>query len=270
MAILRRIQADNGVVFYRSPALAEVGVPHAFATRIGGISQGPYATLNLGNPGENARPGNCPLDEQANIDTNFRRLRQTIHCEAHALLTVRQVHGCGVLDVTPETSAPAEADAMVTDQRQALLAIRVADCVPILLATEDGRAVAAIHAGWRGLVAGVIARTVAHLAQRSDARPETLRGAVGPAIGLDRFEVGHEVAQAFVDAGLGAAVSAEHGHKPHVHLGGAAMHQLKAAGLCGTHLDETDRCTFRDAAEFFSHRRDLGCTGRNAAVIATA
>jgi YfiH family protein len=144
--------------------------------------------------------------------------------------------------------------------------VKYADCVPILLATPDGRAVAAVHAGWRGVVAGVVHAAVAHLTRRAD--PSQLLAAIGPSISLDNFEVGPEVLTAFERLFGPHAPNRRHDNgKGHVDLRRSVRLQLLAARLTPDHIDETDRCTHCDAQEFYSHRREGPATGRMAALI---
>jgi YfiH family protein len=163
----------------------------------------------------------------------------------------------------------------VTDQPGLLLAVRVADCVPVLLAGGEGRVVAAVHAGWRGIIAGVLPAAVKTFADSFHLPAPGLVAAIGPCISGVHFEVGPEVARAFVAAGLAPAVqgttaSDGAGAKPHIDLRRAARMQLEQEGIPARAIDDTDRCTYTHAAEFFSHRRDHGVTGRMAAAIACA
>ena len=145
----------NGVVFYASPLLESIGVPHAFSTRIGGVSPPPFDSLNLGNPS-----GVDQVDDYERIYENYRKLQRAIGRGEHERLWVHQVHGGNVVFAhRGETCASgAKADALVSDDPARLVAVRVADCVPILLSSEDGKVVAAVHAGWRGVIAGVAAK----------------------------------------------------------------------------------------------------------------
>jgi len=255
--MLERVEHDNGVVTYQSPLLREWGIVHAFTTRIGGVSWEPYDTLNLGvlSKGPNS-------DANTSVAENFRRVRAALGVEKHVRVEVHQVHEASVWEAPAKPVKWADApcaDAIVTDQPGKLLCIRTADCVPILLATTDGKHVAAVHAGWRGLVAGVIEAAVGRL-------PRPTVAAIGPCINAEHFEVGEEVAQHF-----GAAHLDRSRDRPHVDLPGAAAARLRALGISG--IDTTDRCTYRDEAEFFSHRRDVThqgkpTTGRMAALIA--
>lgn len=274
--MLTRVTLPQGVVIYQSRLLNAIGVTHAFSTRIGGVSPPPFDSLNLGNPA----PSTGIQDFAENIQHNFARLFSGLGLANVPMATVHQVHGCVVALLRAEDegeyseSAAAEiqdrfrgqtqADAIVSDVSSAVLAIRIADCAPILLASHDGRIVSAIHAGWRGVVSGVIARSIAEI-NTLGIQTEKIIAAIGPAISMKYFEVGAEVAQAFVSAGLGAAVETTGYPKPHIDLAGAIKLQLRQCGI--THIDGGNLCTYANAADFYSHRRDHGLTGRMVAII---
>lgn len=232
-------------VAYRSPSLGALGVPHAFTTR--------SCDLDVG-----------PLDPD--LEATLRRLAGA--AAGAVLHDPKQVHGARVLEVTSGArTSGREADALVTARADALLLVRTADCVPVLMASADGGRVAAVHAGWRGLVAGVIPRAAAALG--APARV----AAVGPCLSLERFEVGPEVAREFVRAGLAEAVRERAGRRPHVDLRLAATLQLERAGARA--IDVSELCTWEAASELYSYRRDvthgtLARTGRLAALVAPA
>lgn len=260
--MLQRIAAENGVVFYRSPLLHDLGVPHGFSTRLGGISPPPFDSLNLGNP------NGCAIqDDYEHIWSNYDRLLEAVGTVGTTLCRVHQVHADRVVRVEADRphSPDEKADALVTDDPAGALSVRVADCVPILLASSDGRQVAAVHAGWRGVVSEVALRAI----DAMGIQPVDIRAAIGPCIGFDAFEVGPEVLDAFVSLlGDRAPIHRRDDGKGHVDLRGAVRLQLEQAGVGSAHIDSTDRCTVAHADEFFSHRRDQGVTGRMAAVIA--
>lgn len=250
-------------------------VPHAFTTRAGGVSAGVFASLNFGNPGDLPPERRDPM---ANIRENWRRVLDAIGAGGRELVEVHQVHGAVVHVVRRGERAHAgdhdtKADAIVTDDPSRVLAIRVADCAPVLIASLDGRVVAAVHAGWRGVVAGILPAAV-H-AMRGLA-PESCRGglaaAIGPCIGVDAFEVGPEVVAEFERVfGAGTRhVRAAAGSNWRVDLKGALAEQLADAGLSSDRIDVLTHCTYADADQFFSHRRathEGTVTGRMAAVI---
>ena len=247
----RRVGLD-GRVEYRSAALSELGVPHLFTTRLG--------------------PGRADLD-LTRLDPAARRsLLERVGLPQAELVHTRQVHGaelaCADGPAPPARSDAPRADALATSRPDRVLAIRVADCVPVLLAARDGAPVAAAHAGWRGLVAGVLPRALEALGQAQVA-------AIGPCLCREHFEVGEQVAEAFVDADLAAAVGAAQGPRarPHVDLRLAAQLQLTRAGV--RRVDGDPPCTWEHERELFSHRRDVThggrpSTGRMAALIGVA
>lgn len=246
MALLVLRISPDGLAGYRSPALEALGVPHLFTTRNAGAG----GALDL-----------------ARVDGELgRRVAAAAGAPGAEIVRVRQVHGRAVVDADqPLPEPPPEADALLVSRPGRLVAARVADCVPVLLASPGGERVAAVHAGWRGLVAGVIPAALAALGPCAAA-------AVGPCLSRACFEVGPEVAALFRAADLGETVEERPG-RPHVDLRRAAELQLARAGVLA--IDTTDRCTFEHAGEFFSHRRDVTrggrpSTGRMAGVIGAA
>lgn len=257
----------DGVAFYLSPALEAAGVPHVFSTRVGGVSPAPFDSLNLGNPSH----GDI-RDDWGRIHDNYRQLQQAAGFNGRQQRCwVHQVHGGDVAHVQPDVEfrSGCMADAIVGDDPQRILAVRVADCVPILLASLDGHIVAAVHAGWRGVVAQAVPSSVTALCERSGVSSDQLMAAIGPCIGCDAFEVGPEVMREFEQTfGRSAPVRRNSGGKGQVDLREAVRRQLVDSGVGMDRIDISDRCTYRDADEFFSHRRDRGVTGRMAALIA--
>ncbi len=168
----------------------------------------------------------------------------------------RQVHGIRCLRVdaatAPENIARIEADALYTDAPGVVVGVRHADCLPLLIAGRDGTEVAAVHAGWRGLAAGVIESAV----REFHSAPDRLVAWLGPAIGPDAFEVGDEVRAAFVahDAAAGAAFRPHRDGKWWCDLYRLARQRLAALGVID--IGGGGDCTFRDAARFHSFRRD--------------
>lgn len=250
----------------RSRVLAPVA--HGFSTRAGGVSGPPYASLNVG-----MRWG----DAQDNVLENRRRVAAA--CGADRLCLVRQVHGAQVVCVTAKTSAEtlaaAQADAICTDLPGVAVGIFTADCVPLLIADPVSGAVAAVHAGWRGVLAGVASATVAALVQTYGSRPCDLQVALGPAIGPCCFEVGTEVVAAFDEelpaarvAGAIRDVDPSAGKKPHIDLKRALLAALEAAGVPRVQIDAGAECTMCDpAGRFYSYRRDNTQTGQHLSLI---
>jgi polyphenol oxidase len=246
----------------QSPRWSARGLRHGFSLRTGGVSAEPFHSLNLaGNVG----------DAPSAVAENKRRFADAVGFDLSRLHEVDQVHGARVVTVSPqhapETLRSEQADAIVSDVPGVALGVRVADCVAVLLCSDDGRAVGAVHAGWRGTVANVVGAAVSALAGLGVA-PASLHALVCPHIGVDAFEVGPEVV-----VGLSRALPGVHGlvqtgrNKPHVHLARAIRAQLALAGLDPGSVEQLAGCTHTDPSRFFSFRRDGKASGRHLAVI---
>jgi YfiH family protein len=221
------------------PAPARV---RAFATtRQGGVSDGEYATLNLG-----AGSGDDPARVARNRDRLHEHLPEAPQWPA-------QRHGIDVVRLGERRleTAPV-ADAVVTGAARRVCSVLTADCMPLLLCDESGTQVGAVHAGWRGLSAGVIERAV----QAMGVVPGTLLAWMGPTIGQSAFEVGPEVRAAFVDADAAAADAFVPGQpgKFHADLYHLARLRLRSAGVARVHGG--GYCTFNEHERFFSYRRE--------------
>lgn len=229
---------------------------HGFTTRVGGVSRGRFATLNVGS-----RWG----DEPEAVAENRRRVAITAEFELERLVCVRQIHGDIVL-AADEVDVSSEADAlwcgrMQTDAR-AVVGVMTADCVPILLCDRDASVVAAVHSGWKGTVANIAARTVETLVAAGVAA-EDLLVAIGPCIEVGAFEVGEEVAERF-DARF---VDRERGPKPHVDLVACVRAQLEHAGIPANQIERVGSCTHANPDLYFSYRRDGAGIGQQLSLI---
>ena len=265
--MLTEITSPSGPLALISPLLRRASIPHIFSTRVGGISTGPFASLNLGNPN-----GHPIQDRPANLDENYRRILQAADLTGRQLSRVHQVHGNAIHQLSSGDPLPSniKADALLTDSPSFALSVRTADCVPILLASHDGRLVAAVHAGWRGVIAGILPNAIRTMNQRGIPSFDIFI-AIGPCIGPDAFEVGDEVVQEF-RAKLPDAPDVIHRHvgrKAHIDMRKALIHQALQLDIPQSNIDTTDLCTYSDADLFFSHRRENGLTGRQAAFIGT-
>jgi YfiH family protein len=225
----------------------------AFTLRSGGVSTAPFASLNLG-----AHVG----DQAAAVAENRRRVRTQLRLP-HEPAWMEQVHGTEVLDL--DLHGPARgitADAAFTRRAGPVCAVQVADCLPVLLAVSDGSAVAAAHAGWRGLVAGVLEASVKSLT----AEPRRLLAWLGPGICAAHFEVGDEVRSAFLarDPGAAREFASNDRDRWQCDLAGLARRRLTTLGVSA--IFGGDWCTYADTSRFFSYRRDGRC-GRMAALI---
>jgi len=250
-----RLERTHDIPVWTSPLLDNVpGVRHAFTTRGGGGSIEPYSSMNL-----SLSVG----DDAGAVGVNRAALAGVLGVDAALIRLQTQVHGADVLPVPSDPNAPpVEGDAFFTAQAGLPAVVGVADCVPVLLAAEDGRAVAAVHAGWRGAVAGVVRSTIGVLHRQHGVSPEELRAAVGPAIGLCCFEVGGDVAEQFDDRFVLRA-----GDRPHVDLSAYVESELTSAGIADAHIDRADVCTKCRADLCFSHRGSGGTTGRMVGII---
>jgi YfiH family protein len=263
--------------------LLEAGVVAAFTGRAGGTSEAPYATLNLG-----LRVG----DDLRRVLANRRRVATVLGLAGRPWALARQVHGNRVLAVDagrgggspaaagpgrvevvglgqgpPEAKPPVgEADGLVTTDPGVVLAVLTADCAPVLLADPAAGVVGAVHAGWRGLAAGVVEAGVAAMAELG-ADPAGCVGLVGPAVGGCCYEVGPEVREA-VGERLPDALAATRDGRPALDPAAGAAQALRRAGVGQVRV--AAECTFDLEERFFSHRRDHGRTGRQAGIVALA
>lgn len=241
----------------KSELLDRAGFAHAFSLRTGGVSQGPFASLNL------ARGVG---DDPAAVEENVRRFLAAVPCDA--VYEVTQVHGRAIREIAPGDDVLAvravPADALVTRHAGVAVGVRVADCVPILIADPEGGAVAAVHAGWRGCVARILPDAIEALVALG-ARRDRLLAAVGPHIRVGAFEIGEEVAEAL--AAYGARAVDRSGAKPHGDLTHVVVAQLEDAGIDASRTDVLPGCTFTDATRFHSFRRDGARSGRHLALI---
>lgn len=240
---------------------APASVRSAFSLRSGGVSRAPFASLNVG-----IHVGDDPLAVQHNRRQLASQL--SLPCEP---LWLEQVHGTTVHSVRAGESVAVGAlrerpvaDAAVTAAAGVVLAIQVADCLPVLLAARDGRVLGAAHAGWRGLAAGVLERTVAAMERLTDG-PLELCAWLGPCIGPAHFEVGAEVREAFLVAGDPPEAFEQNPRgRWQCDLPGIARRRLGALGIRS--IAGGEWCTAADPVRFFSHRRDQR-TGRMVALL---
>ncbi len=219
-----------------------------FTTRRGGVSDAPYASLNLGS-----HTG----DTIDHVRENRRRLCEAIGMTLDQMVTAGQVHG-GTVRIVRQAGHIPSCDGLVTATRGLLLCISAADCAAVLLADPEAGVVGACHAGWRGLVAGIVTQTINTMTQL-DAQPKRVRAFVSPCISADAFEVGDAVADQF-DAKY--VVRPAGGGKPHVDLKATIVGQLRTAGVPPAQIEVSPHCTMNESDLFFSHRADEGTTGR--------
>lgn len=223
----------------------------AFTTRRGGVSRGAWQSLNLAS-----HVG----DDAAAVATNRRAIRRALELPGEPRW-LAQVHGARVLRLDAEDS-DLRADAAISARPANVAVVMVADCLPILMCDRRGREIAAVHAGWRGLASGIIARAVASFA----ARPPDLLAWIGPAIGASAYCVGDDVRVRLLaaDASDACAFKPTPDHRWYTDLGLLAARQLARAGVI--EITRANACVHDDPERFFSYRRDRRC-GRMAALI---
>lgn len=241
------------------------GVQAVCTTRVGGVSQAPFDSFNLGDHVQ---------DDPDAVAAN-RALLQA-HLVGARPIFLTQVHGVDVAHLNAATPDGTAADACITQESKVACTIMVADCLPLLLTDAAGQVVAAAHAGWRGLAAGVIEQTIRTVCVQAKVTPELVRVWLGPCIGADAFEVGDDVRVAFTSGAALEPVQAQRYFKPHpMHAGkwladlaGLARMRLHALGVTSMAGNDStsEWCTVTHRSRLFSFRRD-GVTGRFAVCI---
>jgi len=236
------------------PEMGARGVEVISTTRAGGVSTGKFAGFNVGG-----HVGDSDEAVQAN--------RQMLHHQIPSVSTItwlNQVHGTRVIHAPSEYEEGVEADAVWSDEPGFACAVMTADCLPIVLADIEGRCVAAVHGGWRGLAGGILKRTVEAMPVDAD----RLFAWLGPAIGPSAFEVGGDVLAAFylADDDLAVHPIPQLNDKYFLDLNILVGRQLLALGIDPGHVSGGDTCTYSDPQRFYSYRRD-GDTGRMVTLI---
>lgn len=229
-----------------------ISAAHCFTTRLGGVSKGHLASLNLGT---------SRGDERENVLENYRRLGAAVGFDVHKLVLSRQTHSSIVLPVTEKDAgaglfAPPlpECDGLVTNTPGIALVVFTADCTPILFWDDKTGAVGAAHAGWRGTASQIAARVVEKMEQEFGSRAENIHAAIGPNIGLCHFETDEDVPQAMV-ASLGSEAEQwieKRGSKYHLDLKQINRLILNRAGVFSVEI--SDACTVCQCDRFWSHR----------------
>ena len=264
----------DGVVFHTSSLLEAPGLVHGFSTRLGGVSQGVFASMNL-------RGGGPSPDRADLVRENYRRLCAALGADPAGLVCSKQVHQDTVRHVTGADkgkglTVPVDytADALVTDEPGVSLMVFSADCIILLLYDPVTRSVGAVHAGWRGTALDLPAKTVGEMGRLFGARPENIRAAVGAGIGPCCFETHDDVPDA-MRAAFGPGVErciAPRGGKWTVDLKGVNAWRLREAGV--RQIDVCETCTACRTDLYWSHRVTgdrrgvqgalIGLTGREA------
>lgn len=235
--------------------LERAGFTNAFSTRLGGVSSLPFASLSLGNFRQDARE---------NILENRRRFQTALNAAAWTLVTAHQIHSANVhsiLDSNDASTEPTACDALTANLPRTLLAVQTADCMPILLVDRHTRAFAAIHAGWRGTLNRIVARTLERMQLSYGTQPSDILAAFGPVIGPCCFEVGLEVVEQFereFHAASLAVSKRQPNGKAHLKLSHINRQVLLACGVLPAGIFDCEMCTFCHTELFFSYRRERG------------
>ncbi len=254
-------QSSNGLVFYQFDGLAHnPDLYHGAFTRLGGVSQAPFESLNLAR--------SVGDDGQA-VQENNRRMLGVFDMTPDRATTAWLVHGKAVAAMTHADAGNYRQgfDAIITRERGLALTMRFADCVPIVFFDPVQRAIGLAHAGWRGVAENVIAATVAALHDNFGSNPRDLWAGIGPCIGADRYRVGQEVIDLVAPACPPHApiVRRPPAGSLHLDLNAAVLSQLQACGV--ENVEDSAICTASNTAEWFSHRAENGKTGRFGVVI---
>lgn len=260
----------DGVVFRTADRFSAAGgVVHGFSTRYGGVSGGIWSSLNLGlNRG----------DEPAAVRENYRRFLTAVGASEACVVMSSQVHESHIQAVTEADGkkdlydpVPFRADGLITDRPGVALVIFSADCLPVLLYDPARRVIAAVHAGWRGTVAGIAARAVEKMAADYGCRRENILAAIGPGISACHFETRGDVpaaVRAVLPPAQAEACVRDHGDGTyHVDLKGVNRALLLRAGLPEVNITIDPDCTACDTSKYWSHRIVGDQRGSLAAVI---
>lgn len=254
-------------IHYLEPALFTVrGVSaQGFTTRHEGVSRAPYNSLNLGSN---------TFDPPHNVQGNRSLLARTFGGRSEHFVMVSQTHGTDILVIDQPNPDYAhfhklECDGIITNQPGVMIAVGVADCLPLLLLDPVKRVVAALHAGWKGTAGNIAAKGVDSLVQLFGSDPGEILAALGPAIGPCCYEVDGPVQQAFGGSGVSWDLCATPSgtDRWRLDLAAANRQQLLNAGIAGENIEVAGHCVSCSSDWFFSYRRDNGETGRQAGFI---
>lgn len=260
----------NNLEVLQFPGLAgNCNISHFITTRHGGVSTGAYARMN---------PGLYTDDAPDSIRKNREILAEGIQLPVQNIITPHQAHQDRIIHIDSTFMALTETeqkqqldgvDALFTSLPQVCVSVSTADCVPILLYAPDTKTVAAIHAGWRGTVLQIAAKTIRQMSRETGCNPELMQAAIGPSISQEAFEVGEEVVEAFRQSGAWTAeeTSSLCWHNPktgktHIDLWKANELQLQAEGILPRQIENARICTYQHADQFFSARREGIHSGR--------
>jgi YfiH family protein len=260
-AVGNRYAAGVPAEFLESRLLRNAGFRHAFFTRRGGVSEGAYASLNF-----SVSVG----DAAERVAKNLALAGEALGVAGERVHFLSQVHGSAAQALAGDEEQAAvhrlEGDVLLSRSPEVACGVRTADCVPILIADARSGAVAAVHAGWRGVARGAVEAGVRKLRELAGTNVELL-AAIGPHIRQGAFEVSEDVASELEAASPVAGVTDRSGPKPHVSLVHIVRAKLLALGMAEAHVDDTGGCTVSEPERFFSFRRDGKVGGRHLSAI---
>ncbi len=253
-----RLVHSGGLAYLLSPELEGHGpFFHAFSTRLGGVSRGPFRSLNLGF---------APGERRENVGENRRRFFRAAGLGALKPVGLRQVHGREVFEVRSSGGGGGRppGDGLMVAERGLALTVSTADCYPVILASLRPRALALLHAGRGGAARGIVASAVSKMETAYGVKAGELLAVLGPGIGPCCYEVGEEVARAF--RGFAGALRPGKEGRYFLDLPGVIRAQLREAGVPEERVVLSGACTRCQSELFFSYRRDGPFTGRLMAV----
>ncbi|MEX0806019.1 MAG: peptidoglycan editing factor PgeF [Candidatus Binatia bacterium] len=234
---------------------------HGFLGRQGGRSSGPYAGLNL-----SFRVG----DDHHVVKDNMCDMKGAVGIHSGRVVTMTQVHGDNIIDIKDRNLKEAgEADGMLTEQSGIYLGVLTADCVPILFVAPAQKVIAAVHAGWRGTMAGIAAKTVKLLLEEHSVLPSEIEVALGPSIDACCYEIGEDVSRPLIDKwdDLAGSCIQSRNRRTYLHLRNLNQAILHRAGIPESQIFQIGPCTRCAQEEFFSYRREKKETGRQISLI---
>ena len=258
------------LVYYSFPAMDEIdGVRHGFSTRLGGVSQGTFASMNLSF---------TRGDEPQAVRENFDRFCAAIGVKTEDVVISAQTHTANVKIVTANDRGRGvtrekeytDVDGLITAEPNVVLCTQYADCVPLFFVDPVRKVVATSHAGWRGTAAGIAAVTVRKMGEEYGCRPEDILAGIGPSIGHCCFEVDAPVYDAFcqVEVFDDSCYTEDGNGKYHIDLWQVNRRWLLTAGVLAEHITVTDLCTRCHPDVFWSHRKTGDARGSLAGFIA--
>lgn len=267
MKIIER--TENGVPLLQADGISAAGgVAHGFSTRQGGVSEGMWASLNLGT---------SRGDDPDHVRENYHRFLSAIGARGNTLAACSQVHGAVVRNITsadvmadPYDKTCAEADGLITSIPGIILTVYTADCIPVLLYDPKRRVAAALHAGWRGTAAGIVTVAVGQMASVYGTDPADILAAVGPGIGPDCFETHEDVPNALTAAmamNVLPFIRLKENGKFAVDLKSINAKRLELAGVLPSHIAVCADCTCTLVEKYWSHRRQGTQRGSMASMI---